>query len=492
MTKFRAPIALLLLYWCSRLWHLTTLPGFLDEINYIGRAQQINAGNWSVMLFDGTVLHPRLLALLMPLAQTMDTSLYFARWFNVAFDALGFICLYVTAQKAFSQRAAVAASLFYLISPFVFFYDRMALADGPLMTFYALTFWLSLRVADGSGRWRSALALGLVLAAACFTKLSGVIFVAVPVFAVLSARDWRGAVRPWPRWLLVYTVPLATFAPMLLAGSANYQIESKSVSTLGPDELLRQIMANFGSLVEALTAYSPGLLIVLIALAPLLALRLRRKSLLWIAGALWPAIFFILVGRIVLIRYILMSAIPIAVLAGWCCAQLNLMVQRWIPRLGSAPVALALLAGAIPALQFDYLIATDPPAAPWPSIERFQYISDWPAGYGMDDAVATLRRLAGDSPDGIHVMRNGDSPLLERLDVYLWRDSRINVVVGDFAHRNPRPTLTRLAKERPTYIILDPPREPLVFAASYPRAVKVAEFPKPGGESAIVIYEWPP
>ena len=87
---------------------------------------------------------------------------------------------------------------------------------------------------------------------------------------------------------------------------------------------------------------------------------------------------------------------------------------------------------------------------------------------------------------------NGDSPLLERLDVYLWRDSRINVVVGDFAHRNPRPTLTRLAKEKPTYIILDPPREPLVFAASYPRAVKVAEFPKPGGESAIVIYEWPP
>jgi hypothetical protein len=110
----------------------------------------------------------------------------------------------------------------------------------------------------------------------------------------------------------------------------------------------------------------------------------------------------------------------------------------------------------------------------------------------MPEAAQLLNELASRSTNGINVVRmNKVSPVMEILDLYAWHNPRISLSVADFADDNPRPRLTSLAQQKPTYIIVDPPREGIVFIANYPRAQKVAEFAKPGGDSAILIYQWP-
>ena len=47
----------------------------------------------------------------------------------------------------------------------------------------------------------------------------------------------------------------------------------------------------------------------------------------------------------------------------------------------------------IPSIIFDYYILTDPPRAPYHYNERDQFISGWPAGYGVREAFIKLNSL---------------------------------------------------------------------------------------------------
>lgn len=484
---------MLLLYWATRLWGLLVLPTFLDEGIYLRRGLLFSRGDWLVEITDGTVLHPRVLAAFLPfLTQSVDTLTFFGRWFSVAFDALALTCLFTITRKVFSERAAICAAGFYLLFPFVFFYDRMALADGPLMTWYALAFWLSLRVADGGEQWRSAALLGVVIGAAILTKLSGILYVAVPLLAIFGARDRALAIRQRQRWTLSYAIAGAMVVPLFVLGAGQYQLQAKTADASNASDFLAHVVTNAGTLGEWAAGYAPGLLLGLVVLALVLALGLRRTGVMWVAAVVWPLVFFVVISRVWYPRYVLMAAIPLAVVVGGLCAQMWDRVGQWQGRRGLAALGLTAIIVYFNAIQFDYWIMADPPAAPWPAIERWQYIADWPAGYGIPEAAQRLNELAAQSTNGINVVRmNKGSPVLEILDLYAWQNPRIALYTANFAGDNPRPRLTSLAQQKPTYIIVDPPREGIVFIANYPRAQKVAEFSKPGGESAILIYQWP-
>jgi hypothetical protein len=332
----------------------------------------------------------------------------------------------------------------------------------------------------------------VVLGAAALTKLSGLLFLAIPILVLLGARERLAVLRQWPQWVLCYALAAAIDAPIFALGIGQYQVAAKSVVALEPAEMLPHTLSNLMTLAEWLAGYAPGLLLALIGAAALAALGLGRKSIPWLAGLLMPIVFFSVVSRVWYPRYVLMTAVPVAILVGWFGEQVLRGLMSWRRRGGAAVFAMVAVTCILPALQFDYGILVDPTAAPWPAIERWQYVANWPAGYGMPEAAQELDRLAAQSSDGINVFRmNKNSPVMEILDLYAWHNPRIALYKADFADDNPRPRMTSLAQQRPTYIIVDPPREGIVFGANYPRAQKVAEFNKPGGESAILIYQWP-
>ena len=496
MTKFWAPLLLLLLYWGTRLWQLLSLPIFLDEGTYISRALQVRTGDWTVALADGNVLMPRLLALWLPPATSSAASiLYAARWLTVAIDALALLAVFLLARRCFSERAAWLAAGFYLVAPFVYVYDRMALADGPLLALTALGLWLSVRIAGGHSSWRSALWLGIILGLAALVKLSGLLGWAAPVLAILSARDVRAALLLWRRWLLAWGVGALVYAPVLLFGAGQYQVGAKSVLALAPDDVLGQLGRNLSLLAEWLFAYFPGAFGLFILAALIAALVLRRRAALWIVSALLPLVFFVLVSRVWYPRYVLPAVPALLVLAGWLAAALLARTGQLLParsvRLVVPVLLLALL--IVPPMSFEWLIAADPPRAPWPAIERWQYVEDWPAGYGVAQAAGFMRDAAAASPGGIYIMR-GDrtSAVLEPLALYLAADPGLLLQSMNLSNDNVPNRLSRMAREKPTYVVLDPPREGFDFHERFPLAVARARFEKPGGQTAILVYEWLP
>jgi hypothetical protein len=487
---------LLLVYWAARLWQLTSLPIFVDEGTYIDRALKIRAGNWTFAMEDGNILLPRLLALWLPPAESSAEAMIFAaRWLTVAIDMFALLSVFLVAKRCFSQRAAWLAAIFYLVAPFIYFYDRMALADGPLLAFTALALWLALRVAEGQSSLPVSLALGLVFGLEGLTKLSGVLGWVVPALAIVSAADVGVALRQWRRWLLAYAAAMLLYAPVLVIGAGQYQIGAKSILALAPEDVLNQIVKNLLLLAEWLSGYFPGFFGLFILVALVAALALGRKGTIWLVSTLLPLAFFVLVSRVWYPRYILPALAPLMVLAGWLAAN----VAEWVLSLRqrramrSAFVSLLGLAVIVPPLYFDRLIASDPPLAPWPVVERWQYVEDWPAGYGVDQAALFFQEAAASSPEGIYVMRhNRSSAVLEPLDLYLGTNSRIALQSMNLDGDNTPNRLTRLSHEKPTYVVLDPPREGYDFHERYPLALARARFEKPGNQTAILVYEWQP
>jgi hypothetical protein len=479
-------------YWATRLWNLTALPIFLDEGIYIRRELMVNAGNWLVEISDGTVLLPRILAPLLARAgPSVESMLFVARWFNVALDMFALVFLYVLVRDAFSHRAALLAALIYLFNPFVFFYDRIALADGPLMTFYIIAFWLAFRVLRNGRPWREAFLLGLVIGLACLTKSSGILAGVVPVLVVLTARDWRLALRRWPWWSLAFVIAGAIFLPFLAAGAGQFQLSTRSAFSSNLQETLNLAGANGMMLLEWMTAYWPGLLGLSIALAVSASIFLGRTGLVWSAGALLPILFFVVIARSWYPRYILLSMAPLMILWGWWfdngAGILDRLSARW-----STPLLAALLIVILaPSIQFDYAIAANPPDAPWPAIERWQYIENWPAGYGVQDAAALLMQAAAEADAGINVVRmNMNGPMLEVMDLYLRANGRISRFTLNLKQDSTSERLTGMARDKPTYIILDPPREGMDFGLRYPQVRLRGNFSKPGDHSSILVYEW--
>lgn len=486
-----APLGLVLIYWASRLWGLLSLPLFMDEGIYIRRAFHVAAGDWGFEVSDGAILVPRLLALgVNAMAQSVPAMTYAGRFIGVVFGMVALQFIMLIARRLFSPSAAVLAGAVYVLLPITLFYDRMAMSDGPLLTFLAVAIWLSLAVADARHVWPSALALGVCVGLASLTKVSGALYFAVPVMGILLARDWREALHRWPAWLLTLAVGAAIFVPIYLYGAGQYQIGAKSILTVEPDELAGQVVTNLQKWFDWTTAYLPGLLSLVALLAVAAAMRRGRRGLALAAGVLGPMLFFIVASRVWYPRYFLMSMAPLAVLIGALAGDAAARVSHWRSARGMLTLAAATIIVG-PALWFDALIIADPPAAPWPAIERWQYVADWPSGYGAADAAAWLWATAEASPDGIQVVRSDKSgPMLEIIDLHFRSNPRVLLVAFDLRGENTPRRLENLKRANPTYVLVDPPREGFEFDRRFPDKQKVAEFPKPGGQSAVKIYEW--
>ena len=490
--KYAWPVVMVWLYWATRLWNLTGLPVFLDEAIYMRRAWLVHGGNWLAEIMDGAVLIPRLLAPVLPWAgPTLEGMLFTARWFTVAVDLFALLLIYVLVRDLFSSRAALLASLIYLFTPFVFVYDRMALADGPLLTLYVLAFWLALRVLRKLRPWREALLLGLVIGLASLTKASGILIMLAPMLVLFAGGDGRAALRLWPWWTAAFVVAAAIYAPFFLAGAGQYQLATRSALSAGGLDLLQLAAANGVQLLEWLAGYWPGLLALCFVLALAGSLSLQRGGLIWSAAALAPVLFFVVLARSWYPRYILLSMGPLIILAGWFCdwagCRLDRIASRW-----SAPLLAALLVVVLaPSLQFDYAIGAAPADAPWPAVERWQYIENWPSGYGVQEAITLLRQAEVESVGGINLVRmNMNGPALEIVDMFLQTNARVSRSTMNLRQNDAMTKLTALSQERPTYIILDPPHEAFDFGRKYPQARLLGKFDKPGGQSSILVFEW--
>ena len=389
-----------------RFFRLHALPIFSDEAIYL-RWGQLIAGEPSLAIVVPLVdpkppLHSALLALVM--SAGLDPV-----WSGRALSALTGVLLIPAAvlllrEIQIDRETIFAAVALLSVSPFLAFYQRLATADALFATLTVVCVWLALRL----GRRPSisnALAFGAALGAAMLTRqVFSLALMPVTLIAVFAACPKQKR-RTLAIWIGGVAVAVAILSPYLLANRDLYSTgltaelrrrmfhHSYLTDTHGAERLsiisgnLKEILLPPGWFWHYLTP--PVYATAVFALYGLIVRRRGLAVLLigWFVLLLAPTVLF---GSVTFPRYALSPAIPLILAAAIGLAD---VIRRPVV------VAAAVLALSIMPLHAIWLQATKWDRQPLLPRDHWQYVSGWPAGYAMEQALRWVEaRLRHERP----------------------------------------------------------------------------------------------
>lgn len=392
MPRRRLALALLLvlIYWWSRLPALQALPLHTDEGLHLRRAIEV----WNLHPFweirDGKIINHWLIALFYP----QHAPDFVGRIATVFVGALGLAAGLALAWRG-GLWAGVLAGLLWIGCPYLFFYERLALSDAEAGALVVVAVWAGLRLAE-TGRARHALLAGLALAGAALFKLTAVPFALGLALIVLFLG--RGSLRRRIAHLAIITlVVIACFAlPLLYLGSQGDTFgialgwlagNTARPGSAGAAQLLTNLRVNGERLIEQFVTWGAPLWAALMLLGlgalPLHRMQERRGPILLLALAL-PMLAILVIGADAMPRHFVVG-LPLTLTLGGAGlgAFLGLLPRRWRAVAVSGGAA-AMLITSIPALTLAY---TDVAAFVQSPLDRYQFVTDHPSGYGLREAV---------------------------------------------------------------------------------------------------------
>src|SRR4030067_1847283 len=121
---------IVVIFFVTRLINLTLLPIFADEAIYVRWSQVMR--NESTLRFlplsDGKT--PLFMWFLVPFLKFFSDPLFAGRFVSVLSGFGTMVGIFVLARYLWSARIALLASFLYVASPYMVFFDRMALVDS--------------------------------------------------------------------------------------------------------------------------------------------------------------------------------------------------------------------------------------------------------------------------------------------------------------------------------------------------------------------------
>ena len=266
-----------------------------------------------------------------------------------------------------------------------------------------------------------------------------------------------GTRREWMKPLaLAYVVALGLIAYPVWRFFSRPSGELSKLAGAGGDDspVAATVSANLGLALSWLWRYwTPGL-VLLAAVGLLVALRtsaLRRSGVLLILVALGPVALFASVSRVWFPRYVLFTTVPLVILAALGFRALLDALQRrspLSPSTGALRTAVLLAIVLASALRFDAALWTDPSRAPLPDVDRFQYVTGWPSGYGSRDSVDFLRARRAERPEGLTLVTPGPSITASAVRLLWASDSGMEVRALDPSAALPADSA------RPVYVVV--------------------------------------
>lgn len=456
-------------YVATRLVNLTKLPIFTDEAIYL-RWSQIGAydANWRfISLTDGK--QPLFTWVVMALLRLIPGDpLFVGRLASVVTGAVSLVGMWFLAWELFkNRRIAFLSSFLYLVSPFSLVYDRMALYDSMVATFFIWNLYLAIRLAR-EVRLDLALIFGMALGAGMLNKTSGFLSMYLLPATLLFVK--RKYILRWLTLVLVAGILSQIFYSILRLSPFFHMIRQKDAVFVYPlSEWLKHpflfLQGNLSGLFDWLRGYLT-LPIFVASFAPLLTFWKKpgEKLLLyfyWLAPFVGLALF----GRVLYPRFIFFMAMPLLVLAGVTIDWLftTLRVKLW------KIVVAALL--FLPSIWMNYFIITDPLHAPIPYADKGQYIDNWPAGWGVREVVAFLNIESQKGP--VTLYTEGTFGLLPAAIELYFRDNQSVTIKGIWPLPQEIPLeIVESTTTMPTYLVVnqsakDPKDWPLRFIARY-------------------------
>ncbi len=390
-------VVILLLALGLRLYNLTLLPVFADEAIYIRWSQIM--GNEPTLRFlplsDGK--QPLFMWVLMFYVHRLSDPLFAGRLLSVVSGLGTMVGIFAVSYLLFkSKRVSLIAALIWAISPFSFFFDRMALVDSFLATFSVWAMFFGILTTKYM-RLDFAMLGGFLLGGALLTK-SPALFVALLMPSTWIFADWEKN----PRKILIQVIKLGA----LLAATYVIAYGLYNILRLGPNfHLLTSRTADYVFPINHLWTNPKDPFIFhikqiftdwFIKMGPWPILGLGLIGLLVNWKKHWKEALFLLVwfsfpilvqseyAKVFTVRYILFTLPPVFILAASAFGSLKI---KWLQITAYGILTLFIIG----ALRFNYLLLTNPEKASLPSSERSGYLEEWTAGTGIREVADFIR-----------------------------------------------------------------------------------------------------
>ncbi len=413
-----AIIGIFLLFLLSRLYHLLALPPFIDEHEVITYAQDVYRGQFLVGAGNSRLLLGWYASLFQ---MTGSAMLWITRAITAMAAMLNVAVIYNLGQRWASRWAGLIGAALYILSPYVFFHDRLGLSDTFATTFGFLSLWFAVRF-TARKRPLDGVLSGFLITLAILAKATGIMFAATPaicIILILYRRQTR-QMREMLRGLaFAYAGFLVTWLPIYLFMKARHYdyfgVATTVVGTTQTGNLFQRLIGNVQVAVSSeVTYFSLIAFIVIVALAVYLVIRRPRIGLLLIGCTIVSLGGILAFGTKLSGRYMLIHIPPLLLLTsialGIVAMDLNKRLSAFRPGTGtlivSAGVALWALIFALPFLGQAW---ADPSMLSLPAQDRLEYVESDSSGYELKETVSYLQDYAaqhGRKIDAIGLVAN--------------------------------------------------------------------------------------
>lgn len=396
--EFISVLILSLITFLSRLFHLTQIPIFTDEAIYIRWAQigLNDPAHRYISLTDGK--QPLMTWLMYPALKIFSDPLFAGRFVSVLAGTAAVLGIYMATRELFGRKAAFFAGIIYLISPFAFNYDRLALMDSLLASLGIWCLFLSV-VLIKKVRLDIALILGIVGGFGLLTKSSAqFFFYCLPFSLLLFNWKQKNAGRLLLNWIAYCSIAFMIAQTMynsLRLSPWFYIINQKNlVFIYSFSEFFRApfavLFGNLIGLTTILVSYlTIPMVIAILGGLVLMFVKREKKILMLFLWFLFPYMALAAFGMIIYPRFILFMVYPLFIIAAYTLGTLfNFFLKKNKLGLLVIPAVLGI------SLVQSILLAVNPVMADIPDSDRKQLFLDWPSGYGVKEVVSFIEDKA--------------------------------------------------------------------------------------------------
>ena len=388
-------VLILILYFVLRLPNLTYQPIFADEAIYIRWAQIMKSEPTLrfLPLSDGKT--PLFMWVMMPVFKIVSDPLLAGRILAVFSGLTTLAGVFLLGLIFFNKRTALLAAFLIAITPYMVFFDRMALVDSMLAAFVIWSIFLSFLLVHYR-RIDLAMVLGFFLGAGLLTKTPGMFNVVTAPLAALTLNfSAKGRIKRvlkiFSLFVISILIALAIYNALRLGPGFTSLSSRNSDYVRNPLDLLKNpldpFMPHLGDIIEwwpLLLGYP-----VILALVAGLIFGLIQKNRYLIAIfliGLIPLLVQMALLRTFTARYMLFSIPSFLIVASFGLDRIILYFKKY----SNLATILAVLVVLVWPVIFTQKLLFDIENAPLPKNERRGYLEDWTAGTGLREIAAIL------------------------------------------------------------------------------------------------------
>ncbi len=476
---------LIIIYWLTRVVNLELLPIFGDEGIYIRWAKTAwHDASWRfISLTDGR--QPLQTWATIPFLKLFPQQPLFAgRLFSVFFGFLGLLGFFSLNFYLFGKRAAYLSSILYLTSPFLLLYQRMALADAAVNTFYIYLLFFSILLVK-TLRLDIGLIFGGIAGLALLTKSTTQLFILSSLFApiLIFKKINKSFIEKKINFLILFGIALIVafgfYNIQRLSPFMHYIAQKNKTFVLTFSEWLRNPLAFFPHNVKIIPYYllfESGFLIGIFSLLGFISLFKKNKNL-----AFYLLIWFFLpffaiafLSKVIFPRYLIyLNSLLIIFAIFYLLTLKNKKIFSFL-------FYLLLINFFI----FDYPIIFKPERMLLPEIDRGQYIEGITAGYGVRDIIEFSRQKSKEKP--VILLAEGDFGVIgDQLQTFILTSDRI--FIKGYWPLNKENLLENLKEKEKNfvYVVFSHRQE---FPKDWPIKL-IKKFEKPNSKLAIYFFE---